>query len=88
MERDIDVQRTGRLRLEPMSENALRAASRTTGWIVNLVDRVLEIHREPARLDAPDRRWGYRSIEALGPGGSVSPLVAPGARVAVADLLP
>jgi Uma2 family endonuclease len=57
-------------------------------WIVNLVDQALEVHREPARSGVPGRRWGYRSIQALGPDASVSPLAAPGARVAVADLLP
>ena len=57
-------------------------------WIVNLVDRVLEVHREPALLGGPRRRWGYRSVESLGGDARVSPLAAPAARVAVADLLP
>src|SRR3989442_7497174 len=57
-------------------------------WIVNLLDRALEVHREPALLDAARRRWGYRSIQALGPDAVVSPLAAPAARVVVADLLP
>lgn len=57
-------------------------------WIVNLVDRVLEVHREPVRLEDPRRRWGYRSVQALGPDNAVSPLAAHTARVAVADLLP
>lgn len=57
-------------------------------WIVNLVDRVLEVHREPGRLDDARRRWGYRSIQTLGPDADLSPLAAPAARVAVADLLP
>ena len=57
-------------------------------WILNLADRVLEVHREPARLDTPRRRWGYRSIQTLGPNETVSPLAAPAARILVADLLP
>jgi len=57
-------------------------------WILNLVDRVLEVHREPGRLDDARRRWGYRSVQTLGPGAVLSPLAAPGARVSVADLLP
>jgi Uma2 family endonuclease len=57
-------------------------------WIVNLVERVLEVHREPARLDDTRRRWGYRSVQALGLDAAVSPLAAPTALVAVADLLP
>jgi Uma2 family endonuclease len=57
-------------------------------WIVNLVDRALEVHREPALLDAARHRWGYRLIQTLGPDAVVSPLAAPTARVGVADLLP
>jgi len=57
-------------------------------WIVNLVDRVLEVYHEPARLDAPRRRWGYRSVQTLSSEARVSPLAAPAARIAVADLLP
>jgi Uma2 family endonuclease len=57
-------------------------------WIVNLVDRVLEVHREPGRLDEARGRRGYRSVRTLGPEAAVSPLGAPAARVAVADLLP
>jgi Uma2 family endonuclease len=57
-------------------------------WIVNLVDRVLEVHRDPGRLDDTRRRWAYRSVQMLAPDAAVSPLAAPGARVPVADLLP
>jgi Uma2 family endonuclease len=57
-------------------------------WIVNLVDRALEVHRDPALLDVARRRWGYRSLQSLGPDARVSPLASPAARVAVADLLP
>ena len=57
-------------------------------WILNLVDRVLEVHREPGRLDDARRRWGYRSVQILGPDAGLSPQAAPGARVSVADLLP
>jgi Uma2 family endonuclease len=56
-------------------------------WIVNLVDRVLEIHRDPGRLEER-RRWGYRSVQILGRDAAVSPLAAPAARIVVADLLP
>jgi len=57
-------------------------------WIVNLVDRTLEVHREPARPGPARRRWGYAAIETLGAAALVSPLAAPSARVRVADLLP
>ena len=55
-------------------------------WIVNLQDRRLEIHREPARIAR--RRWRYRAISTHAADEFVSPLAAPPARIAVADLLP
>jgi hypothetical protein len=58
------------------------------GWIVNLVDRVLEVHREPARPGPARRHWGYAAIETLDADATVTPLAAPAARVRVADLLP
>ena len=57
-------------------------------WIVNLIDRVLEIHRDPAPPGPARRRWGYAAIERLGADAVVTPLAAPGARVSIADLLP
>ena len=57
-------------------------------WIVNLVDRVLEVHREPARPGPARRHWGYTAIETLGAGATVTPLAAPAAGIRVADLLP
>ena len=57
-------------------------------WIVNLIDRVLEIHREPAPPGPARRRWGYAAIERLGADTAVTPRAAPSARIPVADLLP
>lgn len=57
-------------------------------WIVNLVDRVLEVHREPARPGPARSRWGYASIVTLGAGGVIAPLAAATTVVGVADLLP
>ncbi len=57
-------------------------------WIVNLVDRVVEVHREPARPGPARRRWGYAAIQTLGADGVIAPLAAPGAGIGVADLLP
>lgn len=50
-------------------------------WIVNLVDRVLEVHRDPAG-DA------YRTKMTLGPNETISPLARPETAISVADLLP
>lgn len=57
-------------------------------WIVNLVDRVLEVYRQPTPDAAAAFGWRYGSRQNLGPEASVAPLAAPAARVAVADLLP
>jgi Uma2 family endonuclease len=57
-------------------------------WIVNLVTGVLEVYREPVAIDPARRRWEYRMVRSLGPGESISPLAAPHASIAVADLLP
>jgi len=57
-------------------------------WILNLVERVLEVYREPI-LDPTTRfGWRYASMEILAPGVSTAPLVAPAARIPVSDLLP
>jgi Uma2 family endonuclease len=56
-------------------------------WIVNLVDRVLEVYREPARPGPARRRWGYASVATLDAGATVTALDAP-AVIRVADLLP
>src|SRR5262245_12202727 len=57
-------------------------------WILNLVDRVLEIYRRPVEDPAARFGWRYASIERLGAGSSASPLAAPDARIQVSDLLP
>ena len=50
-------------------------------WIVNLVDRRLEVHRDPTP-------GGYRSVRVLAAGDEIAPLAAPSTHVAVANLLP
>ena len=57
-------------------------------WIVNLVDRVFEVHREPAPDDAQPFGHGYTSVRVLKPGQKEAPLAAPQTEIAVADLLP
>ena len=57
-------------------------------WIVNLVDRQLEVYRDP--MADPAHKWGYRynSIQILKSGDAVAPLAAAQASIAVNDLLP
>ena len=49
-------------------------AGRPEYWIVNLVDRVLEVHRTPAPSPAAPYGWDYAAVEVLGTGEVVSPL--------------
>ena len=77
------------MRLDRRHKSSLYArAGRPEYWIVNLVDRVLEVRREPAPSRQAPYGWDYSSAERLRPGDSVSPLAAPSAQIAVADLLP
>ena len=55
-------------------------------WILNLVDRVLEIYRDPAR--GADGGWHYGQKHVLRPGDHASPLARPDAKIAVSDLMP
>ena len=57
-------------------------------WILNLMDRVLEVYREPREDPAARFGWRYGWTEVLSSGSSATPLVAPGARISVSDLLP
>jgi Uma2 family endonuclease len=57
-------------------------------WILNLVDRVLEVYRDPVQDPDAAFGWRYRSVETLGPEGFISPLALSGARISVGDLFP
>ena len=57
-------------------------------WIVNLVDRVLEVYRHPGPDPAASFGWRYSPAEVFGREASVSPLALPGAHIRVVDLLP
>lgn len=57
-------------------------------WIVNLIDRVLEVYRDPRPDPSAPYGWRYGSVQTLTPSAVVVPLALPSARLAVADLLP
>jgi len=57
-------------------------------WVVNLVDRVLEVYRDPVAAAAAPYGFRYRSVTRLRPPATVTPLAAPSAVIPVADLLP
>jgi Uma2 family endonuclease len=54
-------------------------------WVVNLVDRVVEVHRDPAGAGRAPR---YRDVATVRAGERVAPLAAPFAAIPVAELLP
>ena len=57
-------------------------------WIVNLVDRVLEVHRDAAPAGTEPFGWRYTSVTSLAPGASVAPLACPGIPVDIVALFP
>src|SRR5262244_3095243 len=57
-------------------------------WIVNLVERVLEIYRESEPEPRATYGWAYHHRERLEPEQHVAPMIAPGSQILVADLLP
>jgi Uma2 family endonuclease len=57
-------------------------------WILNLVDRVLEVYRNPTSDPDAPFGWRYGSHQTLGREASVAPLALPEAGIRVVDLLP
>jgi len=57
-------------------------------WIVNLVDRVVEVYRDPGPDSSAPYGWRYRAVTTLAPPAVVAPLAFPAIQIAVADLLP
>jgi Uma2 family endonuclease len=60
----------------------------TDYWIVNLVGRQLEIHRDPVPDCSKKYGYGYAHVTVLQPADVASPLALPTAQIKVADLLP
>ena len=63
-------------------------AGRPEYWIVNLIDRVLEVRREPAPEPSAPYGWDYALVDVRGPAEYVSTLGAPAVQILIADLLP
>jgi Uma2 family endonuclease len=64
------------------------AASIADYWIVNLVQRQLEVYRDPVADATQVFGFRYANRTILDPADAVTPLAAPQARVTVADLFP
>lgn len=56
-------------------------------WIVNLIDRVVEVYRDPGADTSAAHGWHYRSAMRLGPAETVEPVGLPSARIRISDLL-
>jgi Uma2 family endonuclease len=56
-------------------------------WILNLVDRVLEVHRAPVPDASWPHGWRYGAVECLVPSATASPLALPSVRIPVRALL-
>ena len=57
-------------------------------WVLNLLDRHLEVRRDPIPNQNELYGFGYKSVTILYAGDFVSPLAVTQASIAVADLLP
>jgi Uma2 family endonuclease len=57
-------------------------------WIVNLIDRVLEVYREPGADPSAPYGWSYRSVARLTPPAAITLLDPAAGPIAVAGLLP
>jgi len=57
-------------------------------WIVNLVDRALEVHRDPVADAAARYGWRYTTVATLRVGETVTPLSAPDSPISVGELIP
>ena len=57
-------------------------------WIINLLESVIEIYRQPGATADTPFGWRYESAQRLVPGATISPLSAPEVSIAVGDLLP
>ena len=77
------------LRLDRGEKSSLYArAGLTDYWIVNLVDHVLEVNRDPAADARAPYGWRYASVVTLRAGDIVTPLAAPHSPIPVVDLVP
>ena len=57
-------------------------------WVLNLIDRVLEVYRGPVPDSAAPFGWRYARSEVLDASAGVTPLAAPGSSIPVSQLLP
>ena len=57
-------------------------------WVLNLIERVAEVYRDPVVDATAPFGWRYARLEVFDASARVSPLAKPDSSVRVADLLP
>jgi Uma2 family endonuclease len=57
-------------------------------WVLNLINRVLEVYREPIADPVAPFGWRYASRSVVGPHASIAPLASPDALIRIAEMLP
>lgn len=57
-------------------------------WVVNLVDHLVEVHRDPQQDSMSPTGSSYGQVSRYGRGATIAPLAAPGAQIAVDHVLP
>ena len=57
-------------------------------WIIDVVRETVEVHRTPEASSEAIHGWRYARINRLRPPAMITPMIAPQAAIAVADLLP
>ena len=77
------------LAFDRLQKGSLYARARAQDyWIVNLVDRRLEVYRDPVPDPTAPYGWGYRSVLTLTPADAIVPLALPSVPLTVGALLP
>jgi hypothetical protein len=56
--------------------------------VIEAIDRVLEVRREPVREPSAPYGWDYAVVDVLGPTEPVPKFGAPAMQILVVDLLP
>ncbi|MDX1934171.1 MAG: Uma2 family endonuclease [Capsulimonadales bacterium] len=57
-------------------------------WIINLIDRQVEVRRNPVAVPDLSPGFAYGNVQVFREGETVTPLTQPDSRIAVTDLLP